>query len=203
MIEASRFLKLPYQRVRSWSHDGGLIANDHPGLLTFNNLLELHVLNGLRKEHELTLRRIRMALEHYRTEYDNPHPLLDPRIETDGFSLFLRDGEDVVNLNRAGQLAIPKIVSTYLRRIERHNDDVRFFPFVVRDVEDEPKSVQITPSIAFGKPVLAGTGITTEVIAGRFLNRDSIADLAEEYGVDESKIEDALRWELPHLLNAA
>jgi uncharacterized protein (DUF433 family) len=124
-------------------------------------------------------------------------------METDGFSLFLREGKEVVNLNRPNQLAIPKIVSTYLRRIERHNDDVRFFPFVVRDVDDEPKNVQIAPSIAFGKPVLAGTGITTEVIAGRFLNRDSISDLAEEYGVDASKIEDALRWELPHLLNAA
>jgi len=60
----------------------------------------------------------------------------------------------------------------------------------------------MSPSVAFGRPVLANTGIATDVIAGRFRARDSVSDLAEEYGVPVSMIEDAVRWELPQL-NAA
>jgi uncharacterized protein (DUF433 family) len=204
MAEAAQYLRMSYPKIRNWTRDSGLIGADQNRLLSFNNLLELHVLNGLRKKHLLPLQRIRFALDEYRGRYMSAHPLLDPRMETDGFQLFLREGNDVVNLNRSGQLAIPNIMSVYLKRIERHeNGELHFFPFVVHDTEEEPKNIQITPTVAFGKPVLAGTGIKTEVIAGRFLNRDTIADLAEEYEVEQSKIEDALRWELPHLLNAA
>ena len=203
MAEAAQYLRMSGPKVRSWSHGSGLIEASHSRLLSFNNILELHVLNGLRKKHALPMQRIRAAIEQYKKLYDNNHPLLDPRVVTDGFQLFLRSEDEIVNLSRSGQLAIPKIISAYLRRIERHNDDIYFFPFVVHDTEEEPKNIQITPSVAFGKPVLAGTGIKTEVIAGRFLNRDSIADLAEEYEVEQSKIEDALRWELPNLLNVA
>jgi uncharacterized protein (DUF433 family) len=203
MAEAALYLRLPYQRVRSWTKDSGLILPGPNGLLSFNNLLELHVINGLRKQYALPLPRIRQAVEEYGRSCASEHPLLDPNLQTDGFYLFLREGEKYINLSRSGQFAIPAIVSLYLRRIERHAEEIRFFPFVVNDSEDEPRHVQISPTVAFGKPVLAGTGVTTEVIAGRFLSRDSIADLAEEYAVDQSKIEDALRWELPHILNAA
>jgi uncharacterized protein (DUF433 family) len=60
----------------------------------------------------------------------------------------------------------------------------------------------MSPNIAFGRPVLANTGIATDVIAGRFRARDSVSDLADEYCVPISMIEDAVRWELP-LLHAA
>jgi uncharacterized protein (DUF433 family) len=129
--------------------------------------------------------------------------LLDPRIETDGCHLFLHRGDEYANLNRSKQLGFPQILSTYLRRIDRLADGgLNFFPFIVgRDVL-EPRTIQISPEIAFGRPVLAGTGIATDVIAGRFRARDSISDLAEEYGVPASIIEDAIRWEIPYL-NAA
>jgi uncharacterized protein (DUF433 family) len=49
---------------------------------------------------------------------------------------------------------------------------------------------------------LTGTGVSTALIAGRFASRDSIIDLASEYGVNPSSIEDAIRWEAPQLLAA-
>ncbi len=33
--------------------------------------------------------------------------------------------------------------------------------------------------------------------------RDSMMDLADEYGVSPSQIEEAIRWELPNLKHAA
>jgi uncharacterized protein (DUF433 family) len=67
----------------------------------------------------------------------------------------------------------------------------------------EPRTIQMSPNTAFGLPVLAKTGIATDVKAGRSRARDSIADLAEEYGDSPAMIEDALRWELPQLNVAA
>ena len=202
--EAAFYLRLSYGLVRNWTLKSGLLEVNAKGLLSFNDLLELHVLKGLRRVHGLSLPRIRAALEQYQQEYATRHPLLDPRFETDGISLFLHQDGNYINMNRSKQLAIPAIVSTYMRRIvtgelgERH-----FFPFIVEESNAESKSVQISPTIAFGKPVLAGTGISTEVVAGRFLARDSVAELAEEYQVDQAKIEEAIRWELPHIVNAA
>jgi uncharacterized protein (DUF433 family) len=53
----------------------------------------------------------------------------------------------------------------------------------------------INPSLGFGKPVVAGTGISTAVIASRFNARESVPDLAKEYGLEPKQIEEAIRWE--------
>jgi uncharacterized protein (DUF433 family) len=200
-VEASLYLRLSLNDVRRWVSEG-VVRGPSAGI-SFLNLLELHILKGLCKEFGLPLQRIRRALDEYNeTEYSE-HPFLDPRLETDGIHLFLHDGEEYLNLNRPRQRGIPEILGTYLRRIDRlDNGEFQFFPFIVGEDAQEPRTIQMSPNIAFGRPVLAQTGIATEVIAGRFRARDSIADLSEEYGVPIAMIEDAVRWELPHL-NAA
>ena len=71
----------------------------------------------------------------------------------------------------------------------------RFFPFVVEPRASEPKTIEINPRIGFGKPVIAGTAISTAIIASRFNARESVGDLAEEYGCEPQQIEEAIRWE--------
>lgn len=200
-MEAALYLRLQPEDVRRWVNDG--VIRSPRGGVSFSNLLELHILKCLRKEFRLPMQRIRRALEEYSETENSEHPLLDPRLETNGIHLFLHDGDEYINLNRPKQLGLPQILSTYLKRIDRLADGrVDFYPFIVgRDIH-EPRTIQISPSVAFGRPVLAGTGIATDVIAGRFRARDSISDLAEEYGVSTSIVEDAIRWELPYL-NAA
>ncbi len=200
-VEAALYLRLKLHDVRNWISEG-VIRSPQAGI-SYLNLLELHILKGLRKEVGLPLQRIRQAIDEYQETEKMTHPLLDPRLETDGIHLFLHDGDEYLNLNRPKQMGIPEILSTYLRRIDRLENGVfRFYPFIVREDAHEPRTIQISPDIAFGRPVLAQTGIATEVIAGRFRARDSITDLADEYGVPVSMIEDAVRWELPYL-NAA
>jgi len=142
------------------------------------------------------MQRIRRALEEYNETENSEHPLLDPRLETDGINMFLHDGDEYMNLNPGPkQLGLPQVLSTYLKRIDRLADGrVDFYPFIVGQDVHEPRTIQISPGVAFGRPVLAGTGIATDVIAGRFRARDSISDLAEEYGVSTSIVEDAIRW---------
>jgi len=203
-VEAALYLRLKVQDVRRWVDEG--VVRGPRGGISFLNLLELHILKGLRKQFGLPFQRIHRALEEYKEEYSrseySDHPFLDPRLETDGIHLFLHDGDEYLNLNRPRQRGFPQILSTYLRRIDRlAGGEFQFFPFIVGEDPNEPRTIQISPNIAFGRPVLARTGIATDVIAGRA--RDSISDLAEEYGVSSALIEDAVRWELPQLNVAA
>lgn len=200
-VEAALYLRLKPDDVRRWVNEG--IIQSPRGGVSFLNLLELHMLKCLRKEYGLSMQRIRRALDEYNETEKSDHPFLDPRMETDGIHLFLHDGDEYMNLNRPKQRGIPQILSTYLRRIDRLADGgLTFFPFIVGNDINEPRTIQISSNIAFGRPVLAGTGIATDVIAGRFRARDSISDLAGEYGVSASIVEDAIRLELPYL-NAA
>jgi uncharacterized protein (DUF433 family) len=71
----------------------------------------------------------------------------------------------------------------------------RFFPFVVEPRPSEPKTIEINPMIGFGKPIIAGTAISTAIIASRFNARESVTALAEEYGCIPQQIEEAIRRE--------
>ncbi len=51
----------------------------------------------------------------------------------------------------------------------------------------------IDPRIAFGRMVIVGTGIPTNIIAERFHAGDSYEQLAHDYQCEIEKIEEAIR----------
>jgi uncharacterized protein (DUF433 family) len=196
-LQASQYLGLRPATLRGWIGRDGLINTPAANTLSFNNLAEAHILKAMRRDHKLPLQRIRRALKELEKMRHTTHPLLDETFETDGVGLCIRDEEDVINLSQSSQKEFREFVALYLHRIERKNGQVtRLYPFVVAERADEPKSISISPTVSFGKPVLVGTGISTSVIAGRFHARDSVQDLAAEYQVDPGILEDAIRWEM-------
>jgi uncharacterized protein (DUF433 family) len=56
--------------------------------------------------------------------------------------------------------------------------------------------VVIDPRVSFGRPVLAGTGIPTAVLAERYKAGEPIAALAADYHCDTAMIDEAIRCEL-------
>ena len=54
----------------------------------------------------------------------------------------------------------------------------------------------IDPRVSFGRPVIAGTGIPTAVLAEQFKAGDTVPVLAKESGADEEAVWDAIRCEL-------
>lgn len=102
----------------------------------------------------------------------------------------------MVNLSRDGQLEITNFLTLHLQRIQIDTGGVfRFFPFVMSRVPTEPRYIVIDPVIGFGKPIIAGTGISTATLTARFSARESVDELAEEYGRTKREIEEAIRWE--------
>lgn len=155
------------------------------------------MLSAMRAVYNLRIPRVRKALVTLERLLPSPHPLVDQVFLTDNVDLFIQKlPNEIINLSRGGQLGLRTVLATHLQRIERDPSGLlSFFPFVEERSPSEPKLIVMNPAIAFGKPVIAGTGISTSVIAGRFHARESINYLAKEYGRPEGEIEEAIRWE--------
>ncbi|MCE2501795.1 MAG: DUF433 domain-containing protein [Dehalococcoidia bacterium] len=85
-----------------------------------------------------------------------------------------------------------------LKRVE-HDDDgmpTRFYPFTRGYGREAPKLVVIDPSVAFGRPVIAGSGVRTGVVARRIKGGELISDVADDYLLEPSQIAEAVRYEL-------
>jgi uncharacterized protein (DUF433 family) len=199
--EVSAYVQIPRKTVEYWIAGNGRppvipVPSVHPPRFSFNNLVEFHLLSTIRVK-GVRLKRIREAVRSMTNRWPT-HPLLQATLSTDGIDDFSGSlPRDFVNESLGGQRAFRELLEMYLERIER--DSSRFpltlYPFVKEKAQGEPRLIQINPKIAFGKPVIAGTGISTAVIAGRFSARESVASLANEYGRTIPEIEEAIRWE--------
>jgi uncharacterized protein (DUF433 family) len=212
VTEAAHYLRIPTATLRSWTLgrfytiESGRrffkpvieIANEKQRLLSFMNLIEAHILDAIRREHNIPLYKIRTAIEYLQKRFPSKHPIADQTFETDGLDLFIQKFGQLINVSQAGQLAMRELLQAHLRRIERDNSGipVRLYPFTRKRDLEEPKVVVIDPHISFGRPVLTGTGIPTAVIAERYKAGESIDELADDYGRQRSEIEEAIRCEL-------
>jgi len=222
ILQASSYLKIPRETLRRWVRgqafpsSGGYVFKpviqlpdkDRP-LLSFMNLMEAHVLDGMRRQYKVPFGRIRRGLELLEQHYSSMHPLADHLFRTDGVDLFIDDLSHYVNISQKGQLEMKGIVEVFLHRIERDfdNNPIQLFPFINKPrrishsnfdrLEQQARPVVINPLISFGKPILVGTGIPTAIIAERFRAGDKIELLAEDYDLTEAQIEEALWYEYP------
>jgi uncharacterized protein (DUF433 family) len=212
--EAAHYLRMSAATLRSWVH--GRMYPTKVGqryfeplvsppkgkqkLLSFTNLVEAHVLAAIRRKHRVVLHNVRPAVDHLREHYGIDHPLADARFKTDGLSLFIEELGALVNVSLRGQVAIRDVMEAHLERVEHDEKGLaaRLFPFTRgkdADVE-QPRAVMIDPRIAFGRPVLVGTGIPTAVLADRYRVGESMTELAADYDCDRDLIEEAIRCEL-------
>lgn len=217
VVESSRYLRIPLRTVQNWAfgssyptavgrrHAARLIEPAEPErhLLSFDNLLELHVLGGLRRDHKLKMPAIRSALNYLRREYRSDRPLLDEEMFTHEGSVLIEKYGRLVNASQEGQLAMHREMGIHLQRIERdeHGMILRLYPFTRRRSDstgllDQPQLVAIDPMVAFGRPVITGSRVPTAEVADRYLAGDSVSALAEDYGRSPEEIEEAIRCEL-------
>lgn len=210
--EAAGCLCLPAATLRSWvlgrNYDTAqgtkkfkpliAIADDKRRVLSFSNLVEAHVLSSMRRDHGVSLHNVRKSLDYVAQNFESARPLIDQQFETDGVNLFVERYGQLVNVSMAGQVAMRELIKQYLRRIDRDKNGlpIKLYPFT-RPSENlqQPQLVQIDPQVSFGRPVLTGTGIRTEIVFERFLAGEKPADLANDYGRPEEEIDEALRYE--------
>jgi uncharacterized protein (DUF433 family) len=71
----------------------------------------------------------------------------------------------------------------------------RLYPFSRDPAESSPRVVVMDPKVRFGRPTVSGHGTPTDVLFERHQAGDSIADLAEDYGLTAEEVEEAIRYE--------
>lgn len=214
-FEVARYLQIPERTIENWAFGYGTstaasrrsspvicAASREPRLLSFVNVLELHVLNALRRQHHVQLPAIRSAIEWSAREFKTEYPLADLNIETNGVTVFVEHYGKLIDASRQGQYAMHRLLDLHLARIDRdpHGVAIRLFPFVRAHVSgpsaDEPRIVALDPRVAFGRPVLVGSRVPTLEIAERYKAGDSIEALAADYERPSGDIEEAIRCEL-------
>lgn len=210
--EAAHYLRIPIGTLRSWVRgrkyptQSGLRFfrpiicvpdMDRPLLLSFINLVEAHVLDAIRRKHDIALPKVRKAIQFLSRHFDPRHPLADVALETDGQNLFIENIGALINISSEGQIAMREMLKAHLKRVERDvgGIPVRLYPFTRKQEPNEPRLVVINPSVAFGRPVIFGTGIPTAVIAERWKAGESFESLMDDYGLEKEKIEEAIRCE--------
>lgn len=167
-------------------------------LLSFTNLVEAHVLDAIRREHHVALDNVRGALDYVTRTLKTKHPLANIKFETDGVHLLFSRYGQLISASQDGQLAMREMLEAHLRRIEHDASGlaVRLYLFTRKRQLDEPKIIVMDPYVSFGRPIISGTGITTNIIAERYKAGESIEELAKDYGCERNYVEEAVRCEL-------
>jgi len=216
VAEAAHHLRMPEETLRNWvvgrlypvagqsKRSLPLIHLDDPKrqYLSFINLVEAHVLAAIRRRHGVRLPKVRNALDYVRRQFRIERPLIDQAFQTDGLDLFVERYGGLINASSEGQRAMKEIIGVYLKRIERDAKGfpIKLYPFT-RDTKadaapaSDPRVVVMSPTISFGRPVIIGTGIPVSSIYERYKAGDSVADLARDFRLGISAIEEAIRCE--------
>lgn len=209
--EAARYLRLPVATLRSWVlgrrypiaegtgqfHAFIKPASRKPPLLSFSNLIEAHVLRSLRTEHGVPVKKLRAALDYAEKALGIDRLLLSPDLRTEAGRLLLRRYGELIDLSASDQLALRHLFDEHLKRVEwdATRFPVRLYPFLTSTSSGEKRTIVIDPRIAFGRPIVGRTGISTSAIADRIDAGEAVEDVASDYDLRSAEVEEAVVYE--------
>ena len=161
--------------------------------LSFTNLVEAHVLASMRRTHEIPMPEVRRALSWVEGQIGTKNALAKEKFRTKGKKLFIERMSKLLDAT-TGQVVSEDLDAGFDRIQYEHGLAIRFFPYVRGDEDtDQPKNIEMDPRIAFGRPVVVGTGVPVDEINQRFKAGDSFEELADEFGIASSLVEEAIR----------
>src|SRR3989442_1018316 len=145
VMEAAHYLRIPPATIRDWvsgryyptqsgrKFSKPIIHLPDPDLksLSFMNLVEVHVLDAIRRKYNISLDKVRIALNYLSRQFPSRYPLADREFETDGLNLFIEKFGHLIAISQDGQLAIRDLLKAHLHRIERDASGipVKLYPF--------------------------------------------------------------------------
>jgi uncharacterized protein (DUF433 family) len=201
--EAAGYLGLPKSTIHQWAR-----PVDRPALITvfprhgrqatvpFIGFAEAYVLGAFRRA-GVPLQRIRPAVDVLRREIGIEHALASERLFTDGAEVLFdyaeqRDEKDLLDLVvvRTGQHQFSDLVRDYLQRIAYGADG---WASELQLPSYTEARVIVNPEVAFGLPIVTGAGARVEDLVDRFLAGDKLGDIAADFDMIPSEVEDVIR----------
>ena len=203
--DVSRLLGLPQARLRTWVHGTisdtsrrmpvGPIASRSEGRdrhVDFYTLIELFTVAELRRL-GVSMKALRANRAELAERFSTPYPFALRGLLTDGRRLLKElDEKALLELGSGGQSAFESLIAPFCHRLDFDTASqlaARFFP-MGRGVP-----VVVSPDHAFGRPVIAGTNLSTETIASLVRGGESLDDIASEFRLSREHVEYAWRFE--------
>ena len=177
LAEAAKIVGMPTPTLRTWfcgwpsgkppvlAADGGA---DAPLILSFFNVVEARFLDAYRRR-GVSMQRVRLALDFVSEHLSGfERPLLRPDFETDGKALFIELQEEaseapmLLDVTGGGQLVWPEAVLEHFQSLvfDDQGDPSRLWL-------DDRHDVMLDPRFGWGLPVVAGSGVRTDVLFER------------------------------------
>jgi len=208
IAQAARYVGLSPTTLRSWVRGrsyprGGEPVRSEPlikasDLLSFSNLIEAHILRALRIDEDVRMSRLRTALAVAEKVYQIDRLLLSEQLRTAPGEVLLEEYGKLINLGRAGQLALRHFFDAHLKRVDwsQHGPE-QFFPgfasVITLPAQEIPRLIVINPSVSFGKPVLASNmGIRVSAIVSRIDANEDEDAVAQDYGIERREVDAAI-----------
>jgi uncharacterized protein (DUF433 family) len=163
---------------------------DH-GNVSFADLIEIIVIGRL-KSIGFSVKGIRKLVQNCQTQLNISRPLTTLKFKADGHDLFVNQGDTLLGLGkRRGQRAWNEILGPFLEDVDYTDAFVsRWWP-LGRD-----KPIVVDPEYGYGLPVVADSGVRTEIILERFQAGDLRDQIAQDFNIDSIEVERALQFEL-------
>jgi uncharacterized protein (DUF433 family) len=199
--EAARYARVSAKTVADWHKVGGrkavtLSPKDKRAALSYMQLIEVAVVAAFR-EAGLPLTAIRDAREYISKVLESEFPFAEYQFKREGKRLLIDyqqiEGEKgrgkYLDATAGGQLAWEQCVSPRLQEFLYENDGVA----IRWHVAGAKSPVVIDPRISFGAPTVGG--VPTWVIKGRWEAGESVADIADDFGLKKLDVRRALAFE--------
>lgn len=208
--DVAHILRLPSSTVRRWANgywrwhdeterrrlpavtDTGKWRVRQARVMNFLALVEMYTFVTLR-ERGVRLPQIRQAHGELRRRYGGDYPFALHPVLSDGHSVLLRLEETAaLNLNESGQTEFVSLIAPFLVKLEFDRSTElagRFWP-LGRD-----RAVVVDPRRGYGRPTVAGTRVTTEIIQALRRGGASVAHIADRYDLSRQAVRDAIAFE--------
>lgn len=200
ILEASRYLGLPYSTLRTWVRpEAGpplvhsLDKEGHAATIAFVGFAEAFVLAAARRA-GVRPGRIRDGVEAVKSSLGLEHALATQRLYVDGAEILVRHAYDAdpgdLTVARTSQIQMTETVKNQLQLIRYGGDG--FADQIVLPIFGHAR-VLVDPDEAFGQPIVERTGTRVRDVLGLFWADESIENIAYDYNLTTEEVQDVIR----------
>lgn len=200
IVDAARYARTSPRTVSYWHYQGSPLGPALPGRerrvpLSSLQLVEVAFVATFR-ELGVSLQRLRRAREYLAQTFHAEYPFAQMRLKTEGqhILLDLQEIEPDTEVGRLivadaeGQIAWKDLVAERFAEFSYENG------LAVRwHVRGKESPVIIDPRVSFGAPTIRG--VPTWAIRGRILAGEPAREIAEDFGLEEGDVLEALQFE--------
>jgi len=159
--------------------------------VSFSDLVEIVAIGGF-KNLGFSVRTVRKIVESCQEQFNVRHPLSVMEFKSNGRDVFVKDGSTLRDvLKRKAQPAWDEILGPFLETLDyRDSFAYRWWPL------GKNRPIVIDPEYGYGLPVVAGSGVRTEIIIERLRAGDLPEDIAYDFNVSHEEVDSAIQYEV-------